>query len=57
MRIPKMIAAIQVYIKQVTDKDVDINPNMGIRDFAKLSKLYGIAQTWLNNNNAITRTL
>ena len=47
----EMIAIVQCYIKIRKDKDVNIVIR-NERDLMLLVKAYGIASTWLRNNNA-----
>jgi len=57
MNTTHIIATLQIYIKQTTDKDVEINPNIGMRDFGKLFELHNIAKRWLDENVIETKAI
>ena len=50
MDIKKMIAIVQLYIHIRKDKEVSISIK-NTKDLLLLSKAYGIAIDWINNNN------
>ena len=55
MDVKKMIAIVQIYIHNRTNKEVNINIESP-RDLLLLHKAYNIANKWLNyNNSEITR--